>query len=71
MLADGVITPYDLQIGKKVSGVLCGSATEGPREYNEWEILDLEREAFVELTQASGTYERISHFIEKNELLRS
>jgi len=71
LLAAGTITPYDLAIGKRIALVLCGSATEEAREYGEWEILDLERRMFVELTRDPGTYERIRHFIEKNELLRN
>lgn len=71
LLAQGTMTPYDLEIGRKIAMVLCGSQDGEAKEYGEWEILDLERRMFVELTMADGTYARIRHFVENNEMLRN
>lgn len=60
--AEGKITAYDFEIGKRIALILAGSSTENAREYTEQEILDQERRCFVELTQSEGTYQRIDPF---------
>ncbi|WP_186565130.1 enoyl-CoA hydratase/isomerase family protein [Lawsonibacter celer] len=69
--AEGKITAYDFEIGKRIALILAGSSTENAREYTEQEILDQERRCFVELTQSEGTYRRIDHFLRTNEKLRN
>jgi len=71
LLEDKIISPYDFEVGKKIALILSGSSTEGPKEYTETEVLAQERRCFIELTQSSKTYDRISYFLQKNEKLRN
>jgi 3-hydroxyacyl-CoA dehydrogenase len=71
LLEKGTVTPYDAQVGKIIARVLAGSDTAGEATYTEQQLLDLECQGFAELVQCEGTYRRISHFLETNELLRN
>nr|WP_312576889.1 enoyl-CoA hydratase-related protein [Sedimentibacter sp.] len=71
LLGEGKITQYDYEISKVIANVLAGSTVVNNVQLTETELLEIEREGFVYLTQQQGTYERISHFIETGELLRN
>lgn len=71
LLERGEITPYDVVIGQYLARILAGSNTEGPAEYTEQQLMDMEREAFVDLAKHQGTYDRITYFTEHNSLLRN
>ncbi len=66
----GEITDHDMRIGLEIAYVLSGG--EGPRrEVGEWEILDLEREAFLKLLGTRKTQERIAHTLKTGKPLRN
>ncbi len=67
----GLITPYDKVVGFYLAAILAGSSQNGPAEYTESQLLDLEREAFVSLAREKGTFDRITYFTETNGLLRN
>ena len=71
MLEEGAITPYDAEIGRHLAVVLCGSADREEVVCSEEELMQMENDCFVELTKSKGTYERISYFLEHNDLLRN
>ncbi|MDR1132398.1 MAG: enoyl-CoA hydratase/isomerase family protein [Oscillospiraceae bacterium] len=70
LLEAGEITPYDVEIGRKLARVLTGGETADEAACTERQLLDLECLGFLELVQTPGTYERISHFLQTNTLLR-
>src|SRR5205085_10917605 len=54
----GQASEHDVRIGRELAYVLCGG--DGPpRDVTEQDILDLEREAFLELLGTKETQERI------------
>lgn len=64
----GQISEHDARIGLELACVLSGG--EGPgREVSEWEILDLEREAFLTLLGTRKTQERIAHMLKTGKPL--
>lgn len=71
LLNQGIITPYDAKVGEKIAQVLAGSAVDGEADYTEMDLLEIERNCFLELVQQKGTYDRITYFVENNELLRN
>jgi 3-hydroxyacyl-CoA dehydrogenase len=71
LLEKGEITPYDAEVGKKIARVLCGGEEGGEVVRTEEELLDLECQGFLELVQTPGTCQRISHFLETNEMLKN
>ncbi|GAB4521395.1 MAG: 3-hydroxyacyl-CoA dehydrogenase/enoyl-CoA hydratase family protein [Anaerolineae bacterium] len=64
-------TDYDAFIGKKLAYILTGGALSQPQWVSEQYILDLEREAFMELIQQPKTMERITHMLETRKPLRN
>ncbi len=66
----GQISDHDARIGLELAYILAGG--EGPgREVSEWEILDLEREAFLKLLGTRKTQERIAHMLKTGKPLRN
>jgi len=66
----GQISDHDARIGLELAYVLAGG--EGPgREVSEWDILDLEREAFLKLLGTRKTQERIAHMLKTGKPLRN
>jgi len=66
----GEITDHDMKIGLEIAYVLSGG--EGPaREVSEWDLLDLEREAFLKLLGTRKTQERIAHTLKTGKPLRN
>lgn len=71
LLEAGEIAPYDIEVGKRIARILTGGSEAECCAYSEDELLLKEREGFLELVHQQGTFERISHFVEKGELLRN
>lgn len=67
----GYATDHDVLIANKIAHVLCGGDLSEPGWVPEQYILDLEREAFVELCHEPKTIERIMHMLQYNKPLRN
>ena len=65
------ITDYEVTIGKALAHVLCGGGVPGGTELTEWQILDLEREAFLSLLGQEKTQARIEHVLTTGRPLRN
>ncbi|MEO1664468.1 MAG: 3-hydroxyacyl-CoA dehydrogenase NAD-binding domain-containing protein [Chloroflexota bacterium] len=62
---------HDALIARKLAYVMTGGAISEPGWVDEQYVLDLEREAFVELAQTPKTLERIGHMLQTNKPLRN
>lgn len=67
----GFATDHDALIANKIAYVLCGGDLSEPQWVPEQYILDLEREAFVELCHEPKTLERIGHMLQHGKPLRN
>jgi 3-hydroxyacyl-CoA dehydrogenase len=67
----GYATEHDIKIAKKIAYVLCGGDLSSPQQVTEQYLLDIEREAFLQLCGEQKTLERISHMLEKGKPLRN
>ncbi|HSO05599.1 MAG TPA: 3-hydroxyacyl-CoA dehydrogenase/enoyl-CoA hydratase family protein [Pelomicrobium sp.] len=71
LLAGGFISDHDFLVGSKVAHVLCGGdVTPGSLVDEQW-LLDLEREAFMELLATEKTQQRIEHTLKTGKPLRN
>ncbi len=62
----GQASDHDVRIGHEVAYVLSGG--DGPgRDATEWDILDLEREAFLKLLGTAETQARMKYMLETGE----
>lgn len=64
-------TAYEEGMAKKLAFILCGGDLSEPQWVDEQYILDLEREAFVELCHNEKTLERIQSILETGKPLRN
>jgi len=67
----GYATEHDVLVTKKIAWVMCGGDLSEPTWVDEQYILDLERQAFVELIQEPKTVERILHMLQTGKPLRN
>ncbi len=67
----GYASEYDAFLTGKLAHVLCGGALSSGQWVDEQYLLDLEREAFVELASQPKTIERIQYMLEKGKPLRN
>ncbi len=67
----GWATEHDALIANKLAWVLCGGDITEPEWVSEQYILDLERQAFLELCHEPKTLDRLQHMIETNKPLRN
>lgn len=67
----GYVTDYDVVVGEKLAWILCGGNLVGPRLMPEQYLLDLEREAFLDLLGDSRTQARIEHLLKTGKPLRN
>ena len=66
----GAYTAHDRAVGSALALVLCGG--EGPaRECSEQEILDLEREVFLNLCGMELTQQRMAHMLKTGKPLKN
>ncbi len=72
MLNDGgYASDHDALIANKIAWILTGGDLSEPSWVDEQYILDLERQAFVELIQEPKTVERIFHMLQTGKPLRN
>ena len=65
------MSEYDLEIGRKIAYVLCGGDLTSQQEVSEQYLLDIEREAFLQLLGNQKTHERIQYTLMNNKPLRN
>jgi 3-hydroxyacyl-CoA dehydrogenase len=71
MLAGHQISEHDFLIGSKVAFVMCGGDVEAGTPVTEDWLLDLERQAFMELIATEKTQARIEHMLKTGKPLRN
>ncbi len=71
MLEGRWITEHDAFIAEQVARVLTGGDVPYGMELDEWDILDLEREAFLRLCGTEKTQQRIIHMLNTGKVLRN
>lgn len=64
-------TEYDIFVAEQLAYILTGGALSSPQWVNEQYILDLERDAFMELARQPKTLERIQHTLQTGKPLRN
>ncbi len=67
--AAGKISEHDQHIGRLLAGVLCGGG--GRETSTEQELLELEREAFLDLCHTPATLERMAHMLKSGKPLKN
>ena len=67
----GKATDYDVDIAEKLAFVLSGGDTDITTPLTEADILALELQAFVTLTQQAGTLARLEHLLKTGKPLRN
>ena len=65
------MSQHDVDIARKVAYVLCGGDLTGQQQVSEQYLLDIEREAFLELLGTQKTQERIQYMLMNNKPLRN
>lgn len=65
----GQASEHDCTIGHEVANVLCGGPGGGKK--SEWDLLDLEREAFLKLAGMQKTRDRVAHMLQTGKPLRN
>ncbi len=66
----GMLSAYDRVVGQALARVLCGGGGP-PRQVEEGQLLDLEREAFLHLCGQGPTRARIAHMLKTGKPLRN
>ena len=67
--AEGRLGAHDVVVGKALVRVVCGGGARGT--ISEERLLELEREAFLQLCGTSATRARIAHMLETGKPLRN
>ncbi|MGR9116216.1 MAG: 3-hydroxyacyl-CoA dehydrogenase NAD-binding domain-containing protein [Gammaproteobacteria bacterium] len=67
----GKATAYDVEVGKRLAFVLCGGDTDHTEELSEAEVLELERNAFMQLVKRPETTARLEHMLKTGKPLRN
>lgn len=65
------MSQHDVDIARKIAYVLCGGDLTAQQEVSEQYLLDIEREAFLELLGTQKTQERIQYMLMNNKPLRN
>lgn len=65
------ISEHDIKVGSKLAWILCGGKTVPTVRVTEQHILDLEREAFLQLCGEEKTRERMQYMLMNNKPLRN
>jgi len=71
MRGGGYISEYDQHLAGRLGYVICGGDVPQGTERTEQEMLDLEREVFLELCHEEKTIERIQHMLATGKPLRN
>jgi 3-hydroxyacyl-CoA dehydrogenase len=67
----GYMSAYDVEIARKIAFVLCGGDLSGQQKVSEQYLLDLEKEAFLQLLGNQKTLDRIQYLLINNKPLRN
>ncbi len=67
----GYMSAYDVEIARKIAFVLCGGDLTSQQKVSEQYLLDLEREAFLQLLGNQKTLDRIQYLLVNNKPLRN
>jgi 3-hydroxyacyl-CoA dehydrogenase len=67
----GYISDYDAVLGEKLAHILSGGRLTGTPQVSEQYLLDLEREAFLNLCGRRETQQRIQHMLKTGKPLRN
>jgi len=65
------MSEYDQEIARKLAYVICGGDLTGEQEVSEQYLLDIEREAFLQLLGNQKTLDRIQYLLMNNKPLRN
>ena len=65
------MSDYDVEISRKVAYVLCGGDLTNQQKVSEQYLLDIEREAFLQLLGNQKTLDRIQYMLLNNKPLRN
>lgn len=65
------MSEYDVEISRKIAYVLCGGDLTSPQKVTEQYLLDIEKEAFLQLLGNQKTLERIQYLLMNNKPLRN
>jgi 3-hydroxyacyl-CoA dehydrogenase len=65
------ISDHDVEVATRVAHVLCGGALTAGAPLSEQYLLDLEREAFLQLCGMRKTQERIAYTLQHGKPLRN
>lgn len=65
------MSEYDVEISRKIAYVLCGGDLTSPQKVSEQYLLDIEREAFLQLLGNQKTLDRIQYLLMNNKPLRN
>ena len=65
------MSDYDVEISRKVAYVLCGGDLTQTQEVGEQYLLEIEKQAFLELLKNQKTQERIQYMLMNNKPLRN
>lgn len=71
MAFGGFASSYDEHIARKIVHVLSGGMGKPGGTKTAWQLLDLEREAFVSLASEEKTFQRIQHMLQTKRPLRN
>ncbi len=71
MVASGYISEHDLEIAKKLAFVIAGGKVPFGTEVDEQYLLDLERQAFIQLVSHPKSQQRMQHMLVKGKPLRN
>jgi len=71
MKKSGYISEHDELIASKIAYVMSGGSLPAGTEVSEAYILELERQAFLELIKTPKTQQRMQHMLTKNKPLRN
>lgn len=65
------MSEYDVEISRKIAYVLCGGDLTNQQKVSEQYLLDIEREAFLQLLGNQKTLDRIQYMLMNNKPLRN
>lgn len=71
MRDSGWISDYDVLVASKVAHIVAGGNRWEGQTVSEWDLLDMEREAFMSLLGEAKTKERIAFMLQNNKPLRN
>ncbi len=67
----GFITPYEYHLAETIARVLCGGEMNHPDVVDESVLLELEEEAFLQLSGQEKTQERLAYTLKTGKTLRN